>query len=320
MEEKTKDITAQKEADPAPEVVATPKPKKRSCGCWIVFVIILVIFFWSFVIRNFFPFLFYAAIGGFDDKDRPKIEEIVSVEELSPEKDNLNSSSKKSETKSSGGTTTANPVDNNSAVDNEAPAEVTYSFLDFYIDIANTSIAGADRPTIRWNRPVVYIGGKESDDALDATYRTCLNWFVTDFNANSTNVKLEKNAPLANIKIYFMTEQEMIDQYHTKLPFAVPYNNTSGEMTESKIVMPSDTDWLDDEKCWSLKHEIIHAVGFPGHSGKISNSEMSFNPLYITYAGLSSSDQRAIRMLYNSGIPLLYNQQQARDYFANHSY
>jgi hypothetical protein len=294
------------------------RPKKRSCF-WIVLAIIFVFIFWSSVFRNFAPFFLYS-LGGFDDTNPPKIEDIVSIEELSPEQNNLNSTSSKSKINDGGNTTVLNPDNNSSPTDSETPAETTYSFLDFYIDIANTSVSGKDRPTIRWNRPIVYIGGKEGEGALDITYRTCASWFINDFNSNSNFVKLEKNAPLANIKIYFMTEQELIDKYQTKLPFAIPYNNTSGEMIEAKIVMPSDTDWLDDEKCWSLKHEIMHAVGFLGHTNKINNSEMSFSPLYITYGGLSASDQRAIRMLYNSGIPLLTNQQQTRDYFNTHSY
>ena len=116
-----------------------------------------------------------------------------------------------------------------------------------------------------------------------------------------------------------MPTAELISRYNTRLPFNIPSSNASGEMTASSIVMPNDTDWQNDEKCWSLKHEIVHAIGFPGHTNKVNNSEMGF-PIYMTYAGLSSTDQRIIRMLYSSSVPLLSNEQQVRSYFATHSY
>lgn len=303
-----------KEVETPSEKTATKaeikKPKKRSCF-WIVLAIVIVIIFWTTIINAFIPFVSYKYLGQrSNDKSLPESEEITNTEEITPE----NSNSQKTTSTNKNNTKDSTTTDSSTA----NPTETTYSFLDFYIDIANTTISGEDQPTIRWNKPKVYIGAVPG--TLDETYTTCLNWFISDFNANSNQVKMENNAELAEVRIYFMTKQEMINQFDTKLPFASTHPGDNGEIISSKIFMPSDTDWLNDEKCWSLKHEIIHAIGFRGHSNKINNSEMSFNPLYITYAGLSSNDQRAIRMLYSSGIPLLTNQQQVRDYFANHSY
>jgi hypothetical protein len=321
MEEKTKDETIKKETNPTPAIPTTAKPKKRSCGCWVVFAIILVILFWSFVIRNFFPFMFYAAVGGFDSSELPDLKEIESTANITPIDEATTGGSNRKKSTASSSPTSPAPTDTSSTESaNSGTTEPAPTFLDAYIDLANKSIGGSEMTTKRWVKSKVYIGGREADDALDATYRTCLDWFVADFNTNSGNVKLERNAELADIKIYFMPTEELRTRYETLLPFNIPSSNQNGEMTGSDIVMPNDTDWLDDEKCWSLKHEIIHAIGFPGHTNKVSNSEMSYNPLYITYAGLSSSDQRIIRMLYNSGVPLLTSEQQVRNFFNTHTY
>jgi len=297
-----------------------PVRKRNRTGCIIICIIILV------------PLIAYVVIAYNAERESQREANFKRAVEALSKLEELNSHDESSiadtstfgdkKTAPSGSSTSSESVAGSSD-QSLTPTEETpsYSFLDFYIDIANTSIRGNEGgPTIRWNKPKVYIGGEEAPDALDATYRSCLSFFVSDFNANSSNVKLENNVELANIRIYFMTEAELIAQYETKLPFAIPSSNSNGEMTGADIVMPSNTDWLEDEKCWSLKHEIMHAVGFLGHSNKIDNSEMSFNPLFITYGGLSSSDQRAIRMLYNSGIPLLSSQQEARDFFNSRSY
>lgn len=199
-----------------------------------------------------------------------------------------------------------------------APA-VEPTFLDFYIDLANTTIHGDPDITYRWTKNTVYAAGRPG--IILPEYNTCLNTFVSGFNANSGNIRIinDTNQPSMDIQIEMVTMEWLRQTGGNYLPFATPHQ-TGGNITKVEIYLPTDSDWGYEEKCWSLKHEMMHAVGFHGHSNKKSNSEMSFAPIYMTSNPLSDTDQRAIRMLYQSGVPINSNQQSARDYFAGRSY
>lgn len=214
---------------------------------------------------------------------------------------------------SSGGTS------NTPAAGTETPAPAEYTFLDFYIDLANTSIKGDARTTHRWTKSTVYAAGRPGE--MLPIYNECLNYFVSDFNANSGGIRLvnDPNQPSVDIEFYMVTMEELHNLGGNYLPFVTPHTDANGNMTRAELYLPTDSDWSDAEKCWSLKHEMMHAVGFHGHSLGMTNSEMG-KPIVMYYGGLMENDKRAIRMHYTSGIPLKSSSQQARDFFANHSY
>jgi hypothetical protein len=200
------------------------------------------------------------------------------------------------------------------------PPAASVSFLDFYLDLANSSIGEFEpRNTKRWSRSTIYAAGRPG--VILSEYNQCLDMFIADFNNNSGGVRIvhDANQPAMQIRIEMVTMEELREMNGNYLPFADTTNDTLGNMTSAVIYLPNNSDWGNEEKCWSLKHEMMHAVGFMGHSNRLGESEMG-NPIMMYWGGLKANDQRSIRMLYQSGVPISSTRDEARAFFSTHSY
>ncbi|HOX41190.1 MAG TPA: hypothetical protein PK263_03275, partial [bacterium] len=181
--------------------------------------------------------------------------------------------------------------------------------LNFFIEIALHTFKGTPAsPLYRWTKSKVYVGGKESD--LGEGILSCTRSFIADFNAVSKTVKLEENAPLADIKLYVMPDDWIDPTERDVRASANTHENDAGEITGADIIYPVSQDTSD---CYTIKHEMFHAIGF-GHSDLQKTSVMGVPLLnYNTGAQLTDIDKKAINLLYNLGVPLKSNEQQIRD-------
>ena len=196
--------------------------------------------------------------------------------------------------------------------------------LEFFVDLANYDQTHKyEQKVSRWNHRTIYVGAEAGDPNYDDQYKGALARFIGDFNASSSAVKLAESSDNSNIKLNFVTTDQLhvANDGRDNLPFASVNEYTTGEVSSVDIYIPIDHFYSDNVKWWTLKHEMMHAVGFSGHTTHMKSSEMSNEtPLYITKGGLSDADKRAIRMLYSSGIPIGTSLAQTRDFFATHSY
>jgi len=302
-----------------------PKPKKSCCFNRTVIIISIIVI----ILLGYRSFAFLG-LGLFSDResDLPVIPEEKPAEVKTEEKpaDTTPTTNTKPSTQKPTATKTT-PATSEPSIPGPVPnaPDMGDRMLEFFAEIAAYHINPVTETfSTRWTQSQIYVGGKPGENDLDSTYSQCLDWFVSDFNANSNSIKLIHNNELAEIKIYFMTRDELFEFKNGAdyLPFASKVVDANGVVTAARMYFPNNQGYDDAEKCWSLKHEMMHAVGFNGHTDSVPDSEMTAGQqgLYITLAGLSEHDKRAIRMLYESGLPLKSNPSAIQAFFASHAY
>lgn len=190
--------------------------------------------------------------------------------------------------------------------------------LEFFVEVA-TGYQTKSGTSKRWTKNPVYIGGKDSE--FSPPYSDCLNQIISGFNSESSDIKLVRNGELADIKIYWVTQQELEEKYNTDTgrPYAT-WSVDSGRIYGATIVMPTDANFVEDLKCYTMKHEVMHAIGF-AHSDQTSYSLMGMPTVGKNLInGLTDVDKRIIRMLYSNGLPMKQNAGEIREYFKTHQF
>lgn len=298
--------------DVASKPTLAPVKKSRKKFWIVLFVVILLILVTRQGIRSYY--------GGSNSKDITIPDNLTNensgqtVNNNSDTATTTNTNSKK--TNKNGNASTPAP-----SSQPDAPGDA-FDPLEFFVEVATTYQTKAGT-TERWVKNTVYLGGNPADFAsVDPIYTECMNQFVADFNSASTTVKLQRNDALADIKIYWFSDEQM-EQYAGDMNnsgFAHNVTNASGEITGAEIYMKKSYSNLDSMKCLLIRHEIYHTVGF-AHSDQHRESLMGM-PSQGNNDGkaLRDVDKRAIRMLYSSGLPLKQTADQIRQYFSTHSY
>lgn len=220
---------------------------------------------------------------------------------------NSTSSSSGSATSGASGTTTAVSQKDN--------------LIEYFLDIALHF--GVDRPLTtgveRWVKNPFYVGS--APGTLDQDFSTCLDGFIRDFNSVSSTTKLVRNNELADIKIYVVSPEEM-DEYggaDSGWGYAYLFRNSANEDYGGEVFLSTATPSSSDVKCYLIRHEMMHAVGFRGHSDLFWEGIMAVPGVgRNTGNSMNTPDIKAIQMLYNIGLPLKSSEEAARTFVSSH--
>lgn len=318
--------SAQAATPPAAPVPATPpaanqaQPVKKSRKkFWIIFIVVAVLLILATIqsIRSYYSD---------PSKNDPEIvlpENINQNENInenlntnSPGNTNSKKTNKNGNSNSGGGGNTPAP-----APSPTPPPASSFDMLNFFAETATTyqTYIGT---TERWTKSTVYVGGNPQDFASVAPiYVECMNQFIADFNASSSSVKLQRNDASADLKIYWLSNEEML-QYSGDMEggSARTHDNGAGEIIGADVYLQKAYSRDDGMKCYLIRHEIYHAMGF-AHSDQTAKSLMWYPSAGNNLdKSLQDVDKRAISMLYSSGLPLKQTADQIRAYFSTHSY
>jgi hypothetical protein len=191
-------------------------------------------------------------------------------------------------------------------------SEITY-----FKEIAlKSEYINAESKIIKWSNKTVTINisGDPNEKSLD-----CLNLVIVDFNkiSKTTQLKIEKNEN-ADIDIYFGPDSEflMIDPNYVpnnRGYFSYEYNTTDCTIQKSQILISTESDLTDDQRCHLIREELTQSLGLFDDSLKYPNS--------IFYQGWTDTthyaeiDKTLIKMLYNTDVKFCGTPDEVEDYF-----
>jgi len=183
--------------------------------------------------------------------------------------------------------------------------------IDYFVDIALPTPISVER----WTKNPFNVGF--DPDALDLAESTCVDGFIRDFNNASNVVKLKKDRENADIKIYKITPEQMVQYGGEDAGWGVAfgYKNSNNERYKGEIFISNAVPNNESSKCYLMRHEMMHNMGFRGHSDRFSGGIMAVPSLGRNTENIMSEvDTMSIKMLYNTGLPLKSNEEQARAY------
>lgn len=228
------------------------------------------------------------------------------------------------------------PFLNNSSSNNEIPiptstistAQTSASnipkddILDFFVE--NTTYTGgmnSRKPLARWTKNPITI---ELDGEVNDVVISSMDKIIASFNAIS-DTKLQRVSGGGDLQIYTLPKSQfpastLSDDTYKGVSYTDPDANCI--ISTSKIYM--DTEDLqgagsisaEDRFSTVLRHELMHSLGFSGHDTKPRGCT-SLSKIACLIKDFTQYDISAIKMLYNSGIPLCADETQIRDFFAN---
>lgn len=217
---------------------------------------------------------------------------------------------------SSPATAPANNSDSNQTVSEKE------NMIEYFVDIA-LHYSDENRPLTtgieRWIKNPFNVGF--GPDTLDLIEETCIDGFIRDFNNASSTFKLAKSRENSDIKIYKVSPEELSQYGNTDASwgFAHGYKNSSNERYKGEIFVSSAVPNNDDVKCYLMRHEMMHNMGFRGHSDRFWEGIMAVPGVdRNTNNIMSKVDTMAIKMLYNTGLSLKSTEAETRTYLNSH--
>ncbi len=174
-------------------------------------------------------------------------------------------------------------------------------------------------PLERWTKSPVTIEltGEINDEVI-----ANLDSIIEAFNVISKTVKLERIEHLGDLIIHFVSRDEMLAKRgrgeEQILGWAHINTDSSCTIGSADIYLQNQVKDRDYALHSSLVHELSHALGFEGHDygkrGCNALTSIACAPL-LTY---TPYDTFAIKVLYNSGIPLCSSETEAKIYLDLH--
>jgi hypothetical protein len=204
-----------------------------------------------------------------------------------------------------------NPSDNPS-VD---PADL----LNYFVE--TTTYYGKDSkryPLSRWtiNPITISIDGNVNNETLLA-----FGDAITEFNAVS-DTKLQIVSSGSNIKVHYLPIEQFPAYADIEAVKGYMRPTTQNCRFSSADVYVDDTRFEDssqltyhDALLLVTRHELMHAVGFTGHDNQ-ERGCTSLTSVACLIDEYTQYDISAIKMLYNSEIPLCSNESEIRQYFS----
>jgi len=189
--------------------------------------------------------------------------------------------------------------------------------INFFVDITTKDTKGHVAGVTRWVKPTINIRIFEGQPT--ATQQSCLSSLISDFNSQSSTAKMAMSNSEADIRMFFLPDDE-VQQLHIDGEDVDGFHESTTaddgcSRLESRVIISNDPGNVEAFQCYLVRHELSHAMGFWGHSDVFSQSIMSYaRPGY----DFPEVDKKAIRMLYNSGLPTCSREAQVREFFAAH--
>lgn len=229
------------------------------------------------------------------------------------------------ETESSSETKTATPTTstNNSTAQKDNEIDLRKDkLISYFIELASTDDSNKtlSLPLVRWTLPEVSVGVAEGQ--FDETLNSCLNTYISDFNALSSGVKFVRNDTvdlgIPKVKIYYFTEAEYQERWGNEgAGYALEQGlfNDDYSFQRAQIFISQKIKTMSESvQCQMIRHEMTHGLGFWGHSDAYPAGIMG---LPKTTYSFPEEDKIIIKMLYNSGIPLGTEASNTRTFFEN---
>lgn len=192
-------------------------------------------------------------------------------------------------------------------------------FMNFYIHTANYFNINGGRYDVRWNQNTVYVQVVETSGSLSDGEAQSLAHYISEFNANSNSVKLQRrDSSAGNIVLEVFNREDAQWMCSGDDGCAIAHANGSCVITSANVYLAEENgnNGISTTLAnYLVHHEMHHAMGY-WHADEYSTSLMGVAHADATYP--NAVDLRAIRMLYNSGVPVCQNEAQTRAYFAEH--
>lgn len=282
-----------------------PDAKKLARRKWCPCIVIVVVIFVFMAIGGIFILREYLASS--NKKDDIVIPNQDAQTDPTAETKNNSSSNKTNTNKKS------TPATNTAGVDKE-------KMINFFVEAANSDSTGRELQIIRWNKPAVSAGVAVGtfDDVLNG----CLDGFISDFNqlANSVDLYHDNTVDLGipNIKIFYLDEETFNARARGVSPYGYVEWDLKDDYSINRISMNISYKVKETDpavQCQVIRHEMMHAVGFWGHTDIYPESIMSLPKTSYSYP---TQDKWLIELLYNIGLPLGSNPAATREFLNAH--
>ena len=277
------------------QVDAGKLARRKWCPCIVIVAVVFVFMIVGAIIA-------LRSNSGSNKKDNSPV--TTPVADPVPEPAANSSSTKSSSKKSSTNTAT-----DTSAADKE-------KMINFFVGTAVSDSTGRELYIIRWDKPAVSAGVAVGvfDDVLNG----CLDGFINDFNQLTNNVDLfhdnTVDLGIPNIKIFYLDEATFNERARGVSPYGYVEWDLKDDYSINRISMNISQKVKEMDQavqCQIIRHEMMHAVGFWGHSDVYPESIMSLPKSNYVYP---VEDKRLIQLLYNIGLPLGHNPAATREY------
>lgn len=289
----------------APE--KTPKPKKKWCLCCGLIVLLIIIL--SIVSRVIYL--------SYYEKNSTNSDRSISNSKVADEVKSAERSSVKSNSKSTADTSQKDQ-------ESEQPENTQTQenrMLEYFIDTAVYDYQKREFFITRWTSSNVSVGVAEG--SFTESLNNCLESFINDFNSESSSAKLRRDdtvdVGIPNIKIYYWDDTKFKEKAGQNATYGLTQwiHKDDKSLQRSMLFLSYDLMNADESlRCQIIRHEMMHAVGFWGHSDKYFEGIMSSPKTRYIYP---DEDKRLVRILYNSNIPVGSDNEAARNYFGNNS-
>lgn len=172
----------------------------------------------------------------------------------------------------------------------------------------------------RWTKnPItVELEGQVNDLAVTTVDRA-----IYEFNAVS-NTKLSRVQSGGDIQINFLPREQLPAQSGSEnykgITYAEP--NSGCILSAAKIYIDtaemegSEVMSAEDRLILTVRHELLHALGFSGHDITKNRGCTALSKIACLLKSYSQYDISAIKMMYNSGVPLCSSEDQIRSFFS----
>lgn len=295
MEEKSP--VKPKQAD-GPEPNKKPK-KKYFWFCGIFFIVIAL-----FIV----PRIIYLA----NYKEETKSETAVTAQPNSQTTKKPNTTAKTVAKKTSQGEESVNQQSENNQPN---------TMLEYFIDTAVYDYQKREFFVTRWAKSDVSVGVAEG--TFTDSLNNCLNNFISDFNQESSSSKLRRDdtvdTGIPNIKIYYWEDSQFKERAGQDATYGVTewIHKDDKSLQRSMIFFSHELMNVDEAvRCQVVRHEMMHALGFWGHSSAVPEGILSSPKTRYIYP---DEDKRLVKMLYNSGVAIGSNVEAARSFFRSNS-
>ncbi|OGD57332.1 hypothetical protein A2V71_00740 [Candidatus Berkelbacteria bacterium RBG_13_40_8] len=177
--------------------------------------------------------------------------------------------------------------------------------VDYFVDLT-TVYPGVDREmkVIKWEKSPVTVS---IEDQAPGGGEEALSNFISTFNNNSTEVKLERVQKDGDIKIYFQTPISSAGS-------AGPSTGADFAIDNAKIVLSENAAMFQQSLDSVLSHEMFHTLGFTGH---YSGSVCRLMSKSVCGSHMTENEEELIKMMYSGNLPSGSDKTQIRAFFQN---
>lgn len=174
---------------------------------------------------------------------------------------------------------------------------VSHEVLSYFDEVAMGAEYGDNSPRIRkWTKPKILItlaGTLTQDD------RACLDVVISDFNALSSETKMQIAQGSHDVTINFAPESSFSTIEPNYQPTNYGYfwvNFHAGGSIARATILISTTDITQAERCHIIREELTQSTGLMKDSHRYASS--IFYDDWTTTSEYSEIDKQLIRMLY----------------------